>query len=60
MLTASGDHETVEFAGRLDMSGYLIKPVTPQKLGTAISQGGKRAIKIDFARYQQIQLPQKV
>lgn len=60
LLTASGDHETVELARRLDVSGYLIKPVTPQKLRTAISQGRKRAIKIDFARYQQVQLPQKV
>lgn len=59
LLTASGDHETVGLAGRLDVSGYLIKPVTPQKLRTAISQGRKRAIKIDFARYKQVQLPQK-
>jgi CheY-like chemotaxis protein len=58
LLTASGDHETVGLAGRLDVSGYLIKPVTPQKLRTAIAQGRKRAIKIDLARYKQVQLPQ--
>jgi DNA-binding NarL/FixJ family response regulator len=58
LLTASGDHETVALAGRLDVSGYLIKPVTPQKLRAAISQGRKRAIKIDFNRYKQVQLPQ--
>lgn len=59
LLTATGDHETVGLAGRLDVSGYLIKPVTPQKLRAAISVGRKRAIKIDFARYKQVQLPQQ-
>lgn len=58
LLTASGDHETVSLAARLDVSGYLVKPVTPQKLRTAIVQGRKRAIRIDFAKYKQVQLPQ--
>lgn len=58
LLTASGDHETVATAARLDVSGYLVKPVTPQKLRAAISQGRKRAIKIDFNKYKQVQLPQ--
>jgi CheY-like chemotaxis protein len=57
LLTASGDHETVGLAARLDVSGYLIKPVTPQKMRTAIAVGRKRAIKIDFARYKAVQLP---
>lgn len=58
LLTASGDHDTVTTAARLDVSGYLVKPVTPLKLCTAISQGRKRAIKIDFNKYKQVQLPQ--
>lgn len=58
LLTASGDHDTVATAARLDVSGYLVKPVTPQKLRTAISQGRKRAIRIDFNKYKQVQLPQ--
>ncbi len=58
LLTADGDHETVAVAARLDVSGYLIKPVTPQKLRTAIVAGRKRAIRIDFAKYKQVQLPQ--
>lgn len=57
LLTASSDHETVGLAARLDVSGYLVKPVTPAKLKTAIAQGRKRAIKIDFARYKAVQLP---
>jgi CheY-like chemotaxis protein len=58
LLTASGDHETVATAARLDVSGYLVKPVTPQKLRAAISQGRKRAIRLDFNKYKQVQLPQ--
>jgi CheY-like chemotaxis protein len=58
LLTASGDHETVAVAARLDVSGYLVKPVTPQKLKSAITAGRKRAIRIDFNRYKQVQLPQ--
>ncbi len=58
LLTASGDHDTVATAARLDVSGYLVKPVTPLKLRAAISQGRKRAIKIDFNKYKQVQLPQ--
>jgi DNA-binding NtrC family response regulator len=57
LLTASGDHETVALAARLDVSGYLIKPVTPQKLRTAITAGRKRAIRIDFNKYKAVQLP---
>lgn len=58
LLTASGEHETVAAAAQLDVSGYLVKPVTPQKLRTAISTARKRPIKIDFARYKQVSLPQ--
>lgn len=58
LLTASGEPETVAVAAQLDVSGYLVKPVTPQKLRTAISQGRRRAIKIDFNRYKQVHLPQ--
>ncbi|MGE3334537.1 MAG: response regulator [Rhodospirillaceae bacterium] len=58
LVTASGDHDTVATAARLDVSGYLVKPVTPLKLRAAISQGRKRAIKIDFNKYKQVQLPQ--
>jgi CheY-like chemotaxis protein len=57
LLTASGDHETVALAARLDVSGYLVKPVTPPKLRTSISQGRKRAIRIDINRYKNVQLP---
>jgi CheY-like chemotaxis protein len=57
LLTASGDHEVVGLAARLDVSGYLVKPVTPDKLKTTIVKARARAIRIDFNRYMQVQVP---
>lgn len=57
LLTSSSDHDTVSAAGQLDVSGYIVKPATPDKLRASIVAGRKRAIKIDFARYKQVQLP---
>ncbi len=57
LVTASGDHEVVGMAARLDVSGYLVKPVTPDKLKTTIVKARARAIKIDFNRYSQVAVP---
>ena len=57
LVTASGDTEIVATAARLDVSGYLVKPVTPDKLKTTILKARARAIKIDFNRYGQVQIP---
>ena len=57
LVTASGDHEVVGMAARLDVSGYLVKPVTPDKLKTTIVKARSRAIKIDFNRYMQVVVP---
>jgi DNA-binding NarL/FixJ family response regulator len=57
LLTASGDTEVVGTAARLDVSGYLVKPVTPDKLKTTIIKARARAIRIDFNRYMQVQVP---
>lgn len=57
LVTASGDHEVVGMAARLDVSGYLVKPVTPDKLKAAILKARTRAIKIDFNRYTQVAVP---
>ncbi|MHB1206275.1 MAG: response regulator [Rhodospirillaceae bacterium] len=57
LLTASGDHEVVGLAARLDVSAYLVKPVTPDKLKTTIAKARARAIRIDFNRYLQVQVP---
>ena len=57
LVTSSGDHEIVAMAARLDVSAYLVKPVTPDKLKTTIIKARARAIKIDFNRYTQVQVP---
>ena len=57
LLTASGDAATVAAAAELDVSGYLVKPATPEKLQSAISKARLRAIKINFHKYSQVVLP---
>lgn len=57
LVTASGDHDVVGMAARLDVSGYLVKPVTPDTLKTTILKARTRAIKIDFNRYMQVPVP---
>ncbi|MBX7199765.1 MAG: response regulator [Rhodospirillaceae bacterium] len=57
LVTASGDHEVVGMAARLDVSGYLVKPVTPDKLKATILKARHRGIKIDFNRYMQVPVP---
>lgn len=59
LLTASGEHENVAVAGSLDVSGYIVKPATAEKLRTAIVKGRARPIRIDFNRYNQVVLPRK-
>jgi CheY-like chemotaxis protein len=57
LLTASGDETTVATAKRLDVSSYLVKPVTPAKLLETIAKARSRAIKIDIPRYKQVAVP---
>jgi two-component system, chemotaxis family, chemotaxis protein CheY len=56
LLTSSSDPETVSSAARLDVSGYLVKPVTKEKIEASITKARSRAIKIDVARYQRVAL----
>ena len=56
-LTSSSDHDVVSTAARLDVSAYLVKPVTPDKLRVTIRKARARFIKIDFNRYIQVQVP---
>ena len=58
MLTASNDPNAFALAARLDVSGYVTKPVTPDKLRTAIVRGYNQVIRPDAARYNRVLLPQ--
>jgi len=57
LLTASGDAATVAAAAELDVSGYLVKPATPERLQSAISKARLRAIKINYHKYSKVVLP---
>jgi two-component system chemotaxis response regulator CheY len=57
LLTSSGDAATVAAAAELDVSGYLVKPATPEKLRSAISKARLRGIKINFQKYAKVALP---
>lgn len=56
LVTASGERDTVEAAALLDVSGYLVKPVTPAKLQSAILHARGKAIQVDIAKYSQVVL----
>lgn len=57
LLTSFGDAATVAAAAELDVSGYLVKPATPDKLQSAIVKARSRAIKINFNKYAKVVLP---
>ena len=57
LVTSSGAPQTVTIAAELDISGYLVKPVTPDKLKTAITKARSRAIKINFQKYGRVVVP---
>lgn len=57
LLTASGEPRVVATAVDLDVSAYLVKPVTPDKLRTTISKARARMIRIDIPRYANVAIP---
>ncbi len=57
LLTASSDPTTVAMAMELDVNGYLVKPVTSDKLRVAISKARARSFRINFQKYSQVVVP---
>jgi CheY-like chemotaxis protein len=51
LLTSSGEPRVVAMAAELDVSGYLVKPVTPEKLYAAIAKARARMIRINVVKY---------
>jgi len=52
-----GDPKLVSICARLDVSGFLIKPIARERLVTAITKGRTRAIRINYAAYQSVEIP---
>ena len=58
LMASVGEPGIVATSVRLDVSGFLIKPLTPELLVSAVSKARKRAIKIDLARYKEVAIPE--
>ncbi len=41
----------------LDVNGYLVKPVTPDKLKTSIATARAGAVRINFQKYSGVVIP---
>jgi len=57
LLTSSGDPDVVAVAAELDISGYLMKPATPDKLRTAIVKGRARHFPVNMEKYAKANIP---
>lgn len=51
LVTGSGQPTVVEAAAQLDVNGYLVKPVTPKSIETAIIKGRAKPVRLDFTKY---------
>ncbi|MEQ9447839.1 MAG: response regulator [Rhodospirillaceae bacterium] len=58
LVTASSHPDTIGHAAQLDVSGYLVKPVTKEKLLSALKTARRRGIKVDIPRYARVVLPE--
>jgi CheY-like chemotaxis protein len=57
LVTGAADPGTVKVAAELDVSGYLVKPPTPDKLRVAITKARGRAIALNMEKYNAVQVP---
>lgn len=58
LLTSLGQTEVVRMAQQLDVSGYVVKPLTVEKLVDAIAKGRARAFPLDINKYKAIVVPE--
>jgi DNA-binding NarL/FixJ family response regulator len=57
LLTSEGDKEIVKTAQQLDVSGYLVKPVSVEKLREALTKARTRYFALDFKKYAAVPVP---
>ena len=60
VLTAHASAALIALAGKLDANGYLIKPVTADKLRETIAKARSRPLPVDPAKYAGIVIPDAV
>ena len=56
-ITAAADSEFIRTAAQLDVNGYVVKPVTREKMLPVIVRGRAKAIAIDIKHYETIAVP---
>jgi CheY-like chemotaxis protein len=56
-ITAAADSEFIQIAAQLDVNGYVVKPVTREKMLPAIVRGRSKAFAIDIKQYETIVVP---
>lgn len=60
LMSSSRAPDVLKAAKDLDVSGYLLTPMTPEALATEIEKARKRVPKINFGRYQAVVCPNYV
>ena len=60
MMSGSADTDVVKTAAELDVSGYLVKPLVPEKLRSAITRGRSKYFPVNRAAYAAVPVPQSV
>jgi two-component system chemotaxis response regulator CheY len=58
MMSGTADTEIVKTAADLDVSGYLVKPLVPEKLRAAIKRGRQKYFPVKRAAYAAVSVPQ--
>ena len=59
MLTGDKDRDAIQAAAELDINGYVIKPVSPENLTTALEYALSRPARLkDVDDYHAVQLPE--
>jgi YesN/AraC family two-component response regulator len=58
MMSGSTDTDLVKTAAELDVSGYLLKPLAPEKLRSAITRGRSKYFPIKRDAYAAVAVPQ--
>jgi CheY-like chemotaxis protein len=58
MVTGLAEAPLIEAAKNLDANGYLVKPIEPDKLRSAIIRGRQRHFPVALERYSSVKVPQ--
>jgi AmiR/NasT family two-component response regulator len=58
-ITAAADSTFIKTAAQFDVNGYVVKPVTREKLLPVIVRGRAKAFAVNIKHYESIAVPDK-